>query len=113
MIHLLSREAQDIPSLLQGRITGEKLKELANGLIDIGTVDEAFLCGPEAMIGEARTALAALGVPVERIRSELFKASEPRRNFVARSLAEAAETEARRHRRSRWQAPRVRPPQGR
>jgi ring-1,2-phenylacetyl-CoA epoxidase subunit PaaE len=94
VIHLLSREAQDIP-LLQGRVTGEKLKELAGGLIDIGTVDEAFLCGPEAMIGEARDALAALGVPAERIRSELFKASEPRRQFVAKGLAEATETEAR------------------
>ena len=94
VIHLLSREAQDIP-LLPGRITGEKLKELAGGLSDVGSIDEAFLCGPEAMICEARAALAALGLAAERIRSELFKASEPRRNFVAKGLAGAEEAEAR------------------
>ncbi len=94
VIHLLSREAQDIP-LLSGRITGDKLKELASGLIDMSHVDEAFLCGPEEMIGEARAALAALGIPEERIRSELFTAATPRRNHRSVVAAEAAAVEAR------------------
>ncbi len=94
VIHLLSREAQDIP-LLSGRITGAKLKELAGGLIDVASVEEAFLCGPEAMIGEARTALAELGVPMERIRSELFASAAPRRNHRPASAAEAQAVEAR------------------
>ncbi len=94
VIHVLSREAQDI-ALLSGRITGEKLKALADGVIDMAGVDEAFLCGPEAMIAEARATLPALGVAAERIRSELFTAATPRRNHRAVGPADAAETEAR------------------
>jgi ring-1,2-phenylacetyl-CoA epoxidase subunit PaaE len=90
VVHLLSREAQDV-ALLQGRITGHKLHELA-GVVDLSGVDEAFLCGPEAMIGEARAALAALGVAPNAIRSELFTASAPRKAFTPpASEAEAAE----------------------
>ena len=54
---------------------------LANGVVDLASVDQAFLCGPEGMIAEARSALQALGLPDERIRSELFTAATPRRHF--------------------------------
>ena len=94
VIHLLSREAQDI-ALLSGRISGDKLKALAEGVVDMGSVDEAFLCGPEAMIAEARAALPTLGVAAERIRSELFAASAPRRNHKSALSAEAMQVEAR------------------
>jgi len=80
VIHVLSREAQDV-ELLHGRIDAKRIQALARGVIDLATVDEAFLCGPEAMIAEARTALGALGLSEDRIRAELFTASTPRAHF--------------------------------
>lgn len=77
LVHLLSREAQDV-ALLSGRVTAEKLKALAAGAIDVSDVDEAFLCGPEGMVAEARAALVDLGVPAERIKAELFTPAAPR-----------------------------------
>ena len=80
VVHVLSREPQDVP-LLNGRITAERIGALANGVVELASVDHAFVCGPEGMIAEAKAALQALGLPSERIRSELFTASTPRRNF--------------------------------
>jgi ring-1,2-phenylacetyl-CoA epoxidase subunit PaaE len=88
VVHILSREAQDVP-VLSGRITEARLTDLANGILDLKTVDEAFLCGPEGMVAEAKSALAALGVPAEHIRSELFTASAPRKSYTPRTQAEA------------------------
>ena len=70
-IHVLSREAQDV-EVLNGRVDAAKLRDLAaRGLID-ADVDAAFLCGPGDMIEAARGALAEMGLPPERIRSERF-----------------------------------------
>jgi ring-1,2-phenylacetyl-CoA epoxidase subunit PaaE len=80
VVHIFSREPQDVP-LLHGRITAERIGALARAVVELETVDHAFLCGPEGMIDEARSALQALGMPNERIRSELFTASTPRRHF--------------------------------
>lgn len=80
LIHILSREAQDVP-LLSGRITAEKLHALADGVIDLRHVDQAFLCGPQAMVDEARAALTALGLPQDKIRTELFTAAAPRASW--------------------------------
>jgi ring-1,2-phenylacetyl-CoA epoxidase subunit PaaE len=91
---LLSREAQDVP-LLSGRVTGDKLRELSQGVVDFAGVYEAFLCGPEGMVAEARTALAGLGVAAERIRSELFTPSAPRKSFAPPPAEKAGETLAR------------------
>jgi ring-1,2-phenylacetyl-CoA epoxidase subunit PaaE len=92
--HLLSREAQDVP-LLAGRVTSDKLRELAQGVVDFSGVDEAFLCGPVGMTAEAREALGGLGVAVERIRSELFTASAPRKTFAPPPARQAAVNVAR------------------
>jgi ring-1,2-phenylacetyl-CoA epoxidase subunit PaaE len=81
VVHLLSREAQDVP-LLAGRISEEKLKVLGMGVVDYSDVDEAFLCGPEGMVREAKAALASLGVQPAAIRSELFTPAQPRKRFV-------------------------------
>jgi ring-1,2-phenylacetyl-CoA epoxidase subunit PaaE len=94
VVHVLSREPQDVP-LLNGRITRESIGALAKGVLDLATVDHAFLCGPESMIAEARTALQALGLQNERIRSELFTASAPRRHFHPAPSASPGEVVAR------------------
>ncbi|MDN2566585.1 phenylacetate-CoA oxygenase/reductase subunit PaaK [Aquibium sp. A9E412] len=72
LVHLLSRETQDV-DLLNGRIDGARIRLLAErGLIDPGGADGVFLCGPGAMIDDVSGVLQALGVARDRIRFERF-----------------------------------------
>jgi ring-1,2-phenylacetyl-CoA epoxidase subunit PaaE len=69
--HVLSREASDF-AVSHGRIDADKIRSfVAHGLPE-GTIDEAFLCGPQPMIEEARATLTALGLTHEHVHSELF-----------------------------------------
>ncbi|HLZ88776.1 MAG TPA: FAD-binding oxidoreductase, partial [Puia sp.] len=47
--HILSREQMDVP-LNQGRIDAAKCAELCPRLIDLSSMDEVYLCGPQEMI---------------------------------------------------------------
>ena len=69
--HILSREHMEFP-LFHGRITAEKCAGFCDTLIDITTIDEAFICGPEDMILSVREKLIALGMPSANIHIELF-----------------------------------------
>ena len=69
--HILSREYMDIP-LFSGRINAEKCAEFCKTLIDISTIDEAFICGPEEMILSVRQQLIDLGMPSGHVHIELF-----------------------------------------
>lgn len=72
LIHVLSREEQDVP-LLNGRITGEKIALMAKaGAIDLAAADGVFLCGPGEMITDVSGALAELGVAADKVHSERF-----------------------------------------
>lgn len=71
IIHLFSQETLD-STLLHGRIDGEKLRALGDTLLDFRQFDEAFICGPAAMMDEAQTALQALGMPEKAIHLERF-----------------------------------------
>ena len=71
MIHILSRQAQEV-DLLQGRIDAAKVQELVNTLLPAASMDEVFICGPEAMITATETALLAAGVPASRVYTERF-----------------------------------------
>ena len=75
LYHILSREEMDIP-LYQGRIDTQKCAELWGRLIDPGSVDEVFLCGPEQMIFSVREWLEARGVERKKIHFELFHTLE-------------------------------------
>jgi ring-1,2-phenylacetyl-CoA epoxidase subunit PaaE len=88
VVHLLSREAQDI-ALLSGRITAEKLAALGAGVVDLASADAAFLCGPEGMINDSRAALIAEGMEAAAIHSELFTPSAPRKSRPITSDATA------------------------
>ncbi|TKT80186.1 1,2-phenylacetyl-CoA epoxidase subunit PaaE [Aquamicrobium sp. LC103] len=94
LVHVLSREAQDV-ELLNGRIDGERVAELASrGLIDLLSADGIFLCGPGEMIDGVSATLKALGVEEDRIRFERFTPSgdapRPRaRSAEAQKAAEA------------------------
>jgi ring-1,2-phenylacetyl-CoA epoxidase subunit PaaE len=88
VIHLFSREAQEVP-LLNGRLGGDKLRELARALIDVGSVDDAFVCGPEPMTLELRDALVDLGVDPKHVHLELFGTVAPSRVAAPRDDADA------------------------
>ena len=71
LIHVLSRQAQEVP-LLEGRIDGDKVRALMATLLPAASMDEVFVCGPEAMIDATEAALLAAGVKRERVHTERF-----------------------------------------
>jgi ring-1,2-phenylacetyl-CoA epoxidase subunit PaaE len=71
LIHVLSRQAQEAP-LLEGRIDETKVHDLVQALLPAASMDEVFVCGPEAMIEATEKGLRAAGVPANRIHSERF-----------------------------------------
>ncbi|MCR4266088.1 1,2-phenylacetyl-CoA epoxidase subunit PaaE [Nitratireductor sp. ZSWI3] len=75
LIHLLSREAQDV-DLFNGRIDAARVTALADGgLVEPTAADGVFLCGPGEMIDEVSQALERMGVARDRIRFERFTPS--------------------------------------
>lgn len=92
LIHVLSREPQDV-ELLNGRIDGERILRLANaGAVDVEGADGIFLCGPGGMIDDVAAALKGKGVPEERIHFERFytegEGPRPARSEAAQAAAE-------------------------
>jgi ring-1,2-phenylacetyl-CoA epoxidase subunit PaaE len=96
LVHLLSREAVELP-VLHGRIDRAHLETLLPRLLPPETIDLAYICGPPGLPEECSAVLAAMGVPAERILVERFTPADgakpaPRRREVA---AETAPTAAR------------------
>jgi ring-1,2-phenylacetyl-CoA epoxidase subunit PaaE len=56
---VMSREPQQT-ELLNGRIDGKKVAELANHILQISGADEYLICGPGDMVDEVRNAIRAL-----------------------------------------------------
>lgn len=84
VVHILSREEQDLP-ILNGRLDGEKVRALLSHMLPAATIDHAFVCGPAGMIDEVSATLAELGLPDDRIHVERFVSTEggtPRRARV-------------------------------
>jgi ring-1,2-phenylacetyl-CoA epoxidase subunit PaaE len=71
LVHVLSREPRDA-ELTSGRLDGARLRTLIDNFLDAEHVDHWWLCGPHGMVGDARTVLAALGVPAGKVHQELF-----------------------------------------
>jgi ring-1,2-phenylacetyl-CoA epoxidase subunit PaaE len=71
LIHILSRQAQEV-DLLQGRIDADKVRALVATLLPAASMDEVFICGPEAMIEATEAALLGCGVPARNIHTERF-----------------------------------------
>jgi len=76
LIHVLSRQAQEV-DLLQGRIDTDKVKAIVSALLPAASMDEVFICGPEAMIDATQQALLEVGVRPDRIYTERFTANTP------------------------------------
>ncbi|RZJ35949.1 MAG: phenylacetate-CoA oxygenase/reductase subunit PaaK [Flavobacterium sp.] len=92
IFHFLTKEHRSIP-LLNGRFTKEKLQLLTEKVIDVDSVDECFICGPEEMIFLIRDELTACGLSKEKIHFELFSTgkSEEERKRVNKILEKKIE----------------------
>jgi ring-1,2-phenylacetyl-CoA epoxidase subunit PaaE len=92
LIHVLSREAHE-SELLTGRLDRAKLTALLDGLIDAAEIDEWFLCGPYAMVQEARATLLDAGADPAHVHMELFHVEDAPPERATRDAAGAAATE--------------------
>ena len=92
LVHVLSREAQDI-ELLHGRIDRAKADALLAHWVRLDDIDSTFVCGPEGMMDAVIAALTARGVPEARIKIERFAASIPKHTHVAHVAPELGHTE--------------------
>ena len=70
LYHILSRERMEA-DINYGRINADKCVQLTK-LIDLNTVDEFFICGPEEMIFCVRDFLEQRGIDKRKIHFELF-----------------------------------------
>ena len=75
LIHVLSRQAQDI-ALLQGRLDAAKVTELLQSVLPANTLEEVFICGPEGMMEATSQALLQAGVSAYCIHSERFSSPD-------------------------------------
>lgn len=75
VVHVLSRCEKADPRL-RGRISASKLREL-DDLLELDSVDDAYLCGPRQMTLEVRDALVDRGLHPERVHVELFGGPAP------------------------------------
>ncbi|NCF18660.1 MAG: phenylacetate-CoA oxygenase/reductase subunit PaaK [Haliea sp.] len=90
-VNILSKEDQG-SDVLNGRLNNRKGAELNQQLIDLGSYDEYFICGPESMISEVSRGLRGVGVEEENIHYELFASSaEDARAVVEKHHARAKE----------------------
>jgi len=71
VFYFLTQEEREA-SLFNGRMNEEKLEKISNYLLDIESVDDFFLCGPEDMIFMIRDYLIRNGVSENKIHFELF-----------------------------------------
>jgi len=76
LVHVLSREPRDV-ELFSGRLDGPRLEAILRALVPWCDVDGYWLCGPVTMVEEHRAVLTGLGVPKERVHTELFHVDEP------------------------------------
>lgn len=69
--HFMSQEDQEIP-FFNGRLDKEKLRGILGRMVDISTVDNVFVCGPEAMIDAVTEVLGEAGYPENQLHHEKF-----------------------------------------
>ncbi len=76
VVHVLSREPREV-ELFSGRLDADRLRRLLSLLVPVAGMDHVWLCGPFAMLQDARAVLAEMGVPADRVHVELFYVDEP------------------------------------
>ncbi|MDX7990754.1 1,2-phenylacetyl-CoA epoxidase subunit PaaE [Xenorhabdus littoralis] len=94
VLYLFSQEATDSP-LFNGRIDTRHLHHIGKTLLNFSRFSHAFLCGPEAMLDDAHSALEQAGIPNQHIHSERFNTGRARKTAMGSrpdNLAERSET---------------------
>lgn len=71
LYNLFSREEQEVP-LFNGRLDAAKVAQFLDTLVPADSIDEAFICGPGAMIDEVEGALLKGGLAAEHVHLERF-----------------------------------------
>ena len=74
VVHVLSQEPMESP-ISMGRIDQEKIISIVKENRLFPQFDQAYVCGPEAMLEGALTALALCGMDKERVHFERFAAN--------------------------------------
>jgi len=69
--HFLSRQEQEV-GFFNGRLDGDKTRDILARLVSPAQIDEAFICGPDSMIEAVREALETAGVDPAHIHDERF-----------------------------------------
>jgi ring-1,2-phenylacetyl-CoA epoxidase subunit PaaE len=85
---VMSREPQHT-AVLNGRIDGAKVRELARQVDGIATADEYFVCGPGSMAEEVRAAIKGINGNAP-VRCERFASAPSPVRPAARAVATAA-----------------------
>lgn len=89
VIHILEDNAQDI-ELFSGRLNAEKLEALFKSWVNIGSVEQAYICGPAPMMEVVKSGLLPHLDP-SQISIEQFLSDQPGRAAQkAATLASAA-----------------------
>lgn len=70
-LNVLSREESEA-EILNGRINAEKVVMLADKVLDVKSVAEAFICGPQEMTEAVRDTLVEKGMSSNNVHFELF-----------------------------------------
>jgi ring-1,2-phenylacetyl-CoA epoxidase subunit PaaE len=81
VVHVLSREPRDV-ELFSGRLDADRLRRLLTLVAPAASYDHVWLCGPHAMLDDARAVLTELGVAAERVHLELFYVDAPPPDLV-------------------------------
>ena len=76
LVHVLSREPQEA-DIVSGRLDAGRIRTLLGALVDVGSVDHWWLCGPLGVTEAAAQVLEEFGVDRSRVRRELFYVDEP------------------------------------
>lgn len=91
VFHILSRERMET-ELNYGRIDAEKCKKIFGKLVDVKSIDQFFLCGPEEMIMGVKQYLESQEVESSKIRFELFtseKSTKAKQDYQVAYQADA------------------------
>ena len=88
LVHIFSRQPSEV-ALLHGRLDEDKVAKLLASVVPAASIDEAFICGPEAMIEACERALHGAGVPRERVHAERF-ASHQDTKVTIKNIAASA-----------------------
>ncbi|MFN5294647.1 MAG: 2Fe-2S iron-sulfur cluster-binding protein, partial [Flavobacteriales bacterium] len=89
VFHVLSAEPNDV-DLYSGRIDKAKMEGFAKGFIQMDSIDEVFVCGPEPIIRLVKEFSIERGIPEDHIHFELFGTPNPTAGGNTEKPAEAS-----------------------